>query len=213
MRYILNWRGLLALIGMAMVLKIALTPAFSLLPLLVSDHFQGGAAQLGLVEAVIGVGIVLGGVVLSVWGGFRRKIFTTMGGMFLLSLSFTLLGFIPGDVFWLAVGSAFLLGLTIPLVDGPIMAILQSTVAPEMQGRVFTLMGSLVWITSPFSLAVAGPVSDRMGLQVWYLAAGALCGLVGLAGLLIPPLRSIEDNADGGKAAVVSQPQLGVSAD
>jgi DHA3 family macrolide efflux protein-like MFS transporter len=197
LRYIRGWPGLMALIGAAMIVKIALTPAFSLLPLLVSEHFNGGAAQLSLLEAVSGVGIVLGGLILSAWGGFRRKIYTTMMGVVVLGLGFVVLGFTPGSLFWMALASILVVGLMIPLIDGPIMAILQGTVVPEMQGRVFTLMGSLLWITSPFSLAVAGPVSDWFGLQVWYITAGVLCGVIGLAGFFIPALVNIEENANG----------------
>ena len=197
LRYIRGWPGLMALIGAAMIVKIALTPAFSLLPLLVSEHFNGDAAQLSLLEAVSGMGIVLGGLILSIWGGFRRKIYTTMMGVVVLGLGFVVLGFTPGSLFWMALASIFAVGLMIPLIDGPIMAILQGTVTPEMQGRVFTLMGSLLWITSPFSLAVAGPVSDWLGLQVWYITAGVLCGVIGLAGFFIPAIVNIEENANG----------------
>jgi DHA3 family macrolide efflux protein-like MFS transporter len=200
LRYIRGWPGLMALIGMAMIVKIALTPAFSLLPLLVSAHFNGGAAQLSLLEAVSGMGIVAGGLILSVWGGFRRKIHTTMMGVIVLGLGFVVLGLTPGSLFWMALASTFVVGLMIPLIDGPIMAILQGTVAPEIQGRVFTLMGSLLWITSPFGLAVAGPVSDWLGLQVWYLTAGVLCGAIGLAGLFTPAIVNIEENANGTSA-------------
>jgi DHA3 family macrolide efflux protein-like MFS transporter len=200
LRYILGWPGLMASIGVAMVVKIALTPAFSLVPLLVSEHFNGGAAQLSLLEAVAGVGIVLGGLILSVWGGFRRKIYTTILGIVILGLSFLVLGLTPGTAFWMALSSIFVVGLTIPLIDGPIMAILQGTVAPEIQGRVFTLMSSVLWITSPFSLAVAGPVSDWFGLRVWYVAAGLLCGLTGPALLFVPAIVNIEDNNNGVRA-------------
>jgi DHA3 family macrolide efflux protein-like MFS transporter len=194
LRYIRSWPGLMALIGWAMILKIAMTPAFSLLPLLVSDHFKGGAAQLSLLEAVAGVGIVVGGLALSVWGGFRRQIYTIVLGMAGLGLGFLVLGLTPATLFWLAVGSAFVIGLTIPLIDGPLMAIVQATVAPEVQGRVLTLMGSLLWITSPLSLAVAGPISDTVGLQVWYLLAGLLCGGSALIVPFVSALMQIEDN-------------------
>jgi len=124
LRYIWGWSGLMTLIGVAMVVKVALTPAFSLLPLLVSQHFSGDAAQLSLLEAVAGVGIVAGGLILSVWGGFRRKIYTTMLGMIILGLSFVVLGLTPGGLFRMALASIFVVGLMIPLIDGPIMAIL-----------------------------------------------------------------------------------------
>lgn len=193
-RYIRGWPGLMVLIGAVMIVKIALTPAFSLLPLLVSVHFGGDAAQLSLLESVAGVGIVLGGLVLSVWGGFRRRIFTTMMGMTLLGLGLLVLGLVPQDLFWMALGSALLIGLMIPLVDGPIMAILQGTVAPDMQGRVFNIIGSLLSLTSPLGLAAAGPVSDWLGLQVWFLMAGVLCSTMGLAGFFVPALANIEEN-------------------
>ena len=77
-----------------------------------------------VVEAVAGVGIMACGLVLSVWGGFRRRIYTTMLGTVILGLSFLVLGFTPGGLFWMALASVLVLGLTIPLIDGPIMAIL-----------------------------------------------------------------------------------------
>jgi DHA3 family macrolide efflux protein-like MFS transporter len=201
--YILGWRGLVVLIGSAMVVKIALTPAFALLPLLVSEHFGGDAAKLSLLESVLGIGILVGGAALSAWGGFRRKIYTIMGGVLLLGLAFVVLGLASAEQFVVGLASVFVVGLMIPMVDGPIMAILQTTVAPELQGRVFTVMGSLLWITSPLSLALSGPISDRMGLQVWYLTAGALCLVLGLASFFVPALIHIEDNHAGGSAAPV----------
>ena len=198
LRYVLNWPGLVVLTVVAMAIKVVLTPAFSLIPLLVKDHFGGDAAQLSLLEAVLGGGIVAGGLLLSVWGGLRKKVYTMVLGIAGFSLAFLVWGVVPEAWFWVAVVSGALIGLSIPLVDGPLMAILQGTVAPELQGRVFTLFGSLVWITSPLGLAMAGPISDRLGLQVWYLLAAVL----GLAAtgvfLLVPAARNIEENANGG---------------
>ncbi|MEA3377857.1 MAG: MFS transporter [Chloroflexota bacterium] len=199
LQYIGDWPGLIALIGLAMMVKIALTPAFSLLPLLVREHFNGDAAQLSLLESVAGMGILVGGLVLSAWGGFRRKIYTTMTGMAALGLAFVVLGLTPAALFWAALVSIFVVGFMIPLVDGPIMAILQGTVSPEVQGRVFTMMGSLLSLTSPIGLAVAGPVSDWLGLQVWYLTAGLLAAAAGVAGFFIPALVYVEDNHVGSR--------------
>ncbi|MGC9400502.1 MAG: MFS transporter [Anaerolineae bacterium] len=204
-RYLLNWKGFTTLIGMALLFKVALTPAFSLVALLVNQHFEGGAAQLSLLESISGVGIILGGLTLSAWGGFKRKIITTMMGLMGIGVSMVIVGFTPSGMFWLAVGAFFFVGFLIPMVDGPFMAIIQTTVAPEIQGRVFTLVGSLLSLSSPFGLALAGPLSDLFGLQVWFTIAGALCSLVGLAGFFMPTILHIEENANGGQVEAESK--------
>ena len=191
-RYLLNWRGLMIMTGMVMVLKIVLTPAFSLVPLLVKDHFGGGAAQLSLLEAVIGGGIVAGGLLLSAWGGFSKKVRTMALGGVGFGLAILAWGVLRGDLFGAAVLSGALLGLAIPLVDGPLMALLQSAIAPEMQGRVFSLFGSLISLTSPIGLALAGPISDGLGLQVWYVVAGVLALGLSAAFLLVPSVRNLD---------------------
>jgi DHA3 family macrolide efflux protein-like MFS transporter len=195
LHYIRGWPGLVALIVAALVFKIALTPAFSLIPLMVSQHFGGGPAELSLLESVMGVGILLGGVLLGVWGGFRRRIYTMLLSAGVLCVAFVVFGLLPANLFSAAVVTAGLMGLLIPLADGPLMAILQANVAPEIQARVFTLLGSLISLSSPLGLALAGPVADWLGLQTWYLAAGALLGLTAVVGFLTPAIVNIEQNA------------------
>lgn len=192
--YIMNWKGLVALIVLAMVFKIALSPAFSLFPLLVNKHFHGDAAQYGLIESVIGIGIVLGGILLGLWGGFKKKIWTTWLGIAILGLSLIWISTLKGNQFLILIPAAFLLGFVIPIVDGPIMAILQSRVAADYQGRVFTLISSLVLLTTPIGLGVAGPVADKFGIQIWFSLAGLLCLLSSLAIFFLPLLKNIEDN-------------------
>ena len=201
-RYVWGWPGLVGMIVLALVVKIALTPAFSLIPLLVRQHFGGDATQLGILEAAGGAGMILGGLALGLWGGFRRKITTAMVGVVVLGIGLLVLGTTPASLFWLAIASFFVVGLVIPLIDGPTMAIVQGTVAPEMQGRVLTTMTSLLSLTSPMSLAIAGPVADWLGLRSWYLLAAGLCIVAGLAGSVIPAVVNIEENANGSGARI-----------
>jgi len=193
LEYILNWRGLTIIIGMAMVTRLLLMPAFSLLPLLVSEHFGGTAAQLGFLESVLGVGMLLGGLILSLWGGFRRRIYTTLGGIVFLGFGLVVLGFVPGDLFALALICTFFIGLAVPFIDGPLMAILQATVAPEFQGRVFTLMGSLISLATPIGLILAGPLSDIVNIQFWYVLAGLAYVLIGATLFFVPDVIRMED--------------------
>jgi DHA3 family macrolide efflux protein-like MFS transporter len=205
LRYVLGWRGLVLLIGMALIFKLALTPAFTLFALLVRQHFNGDAVQYGMVETLLGLGTVIGGVILSAWGGFKNRVYTALLGLLFAGIFFGAIGFTPGNAFWLLLTFVFLVGFTLPFVDGSFMAIMQSSIAPEMQGRAFTLVGSLLTLSSPVGLALAGPVSDRLGLQVWYIAAGVLTTLCAVGMLLMPDVVNIEHQ---GNAAGPVQPDI-----
>jgi DHA3 family macrolide efflux protein-like MFS transporter len=194
LRYIVRWPALLGILLFASLLNLVLTPAFALLPILVTRHFHGGAVQLASLNAAYGLGFLAGGLLLGVWGGFRRRIATSLMGLLGLASGAVLLGLAPAGAFWLGLGGMALIGVMNPLTNGPFFAILQSVVAPEMQGRVFTVMMSVSLGLSPLGLAVAGPLADRLGVQVWYLLGGAVCLLIALYIILSPALLRLEEN-------------------
>jgi DHA3 family macrolide efflux protein-like MFS transporter len=194
-RYLFNWRGLMLLTAGAMIFKIAMTPAFSLLPLLVKEHFGGQADELALLEALFGIGVIAGGLLLGVWGGFKRGTATTMSSLTVGGGIIILLGLIPASWFPAAAALMLMMGVSVALCDAPLMAVLQKTIAPEMQGRVFTLFGSLITLTSPIGLIVAGPVTDWLGIQFWYVLAGLLTGGFAFSALFMPSVMNIEDYA------------------
>lgn len=192
MRYIWAWPGLMIIMVMATLLNFLLTPASALVPILVSKHFGGGAFELAWVESAWGFGVLAGGLLLSAWGGFRRRILTTMLGLLIMGIGMALIGFMPPSAFWLTVGMYFVVGAMNPMVNGPLFAVVQAAVAPEMQGRVFTLLLSAAGAMSPLSLIIAGPVADRLGVQSWFVVGGIITVLVGLSGFFIPAVMNIE---------------------
>jgi DHA3 family macrolide efflux protein-like MFS transporter len=194
LRYVWRWPGLLAVLIMAMVINFVVNPAFALMPLLVTEHFGGGALQLGWLESSWGIGMVLGGLLLSVWGGFRHRVYTSLSGLVVSGIAIVGVGLAPAAAFWLALGALFVAGFMNPLVNGPLFAILQATVAPEMQGRVFTLVGSLCSAMMPLSLAVAGPVAEAVGIRTWYVVGGAIFALIGVVSFSVPVIVHLEDN-------------------
>jgi DHA3 family macrolide efflux protein-like MFS transporter len=196
LRYVRGWPGLIAILVMAMLVNFVVNPAFSLMPLLVTDHFQGGALELGGLQSASGIGMLLGGLLLSVWGGFRRRIYTSLGGLIAGGLGVTVVGLAPSSALWLALAALFVVGFTQPLINGTLGAILQATVAPEMQGRVFTLVTSAATAMMPLSLAIAGPVADVVGVRPWYIAGGLVFALMGVVGFLVPVVVNIEKNGD-----------------
>lgn len=193
-KYVLSWKGLALLLLCAMMINFLLSPALSLLPLLVSKHFGGNEVQLAIMNSVLGIGMLVGGLILSVWGGFKRRILTSYAGLAISGIGMAAIGFIPANGFPFAVGAYALAAVMIPFINGPIHAVMQSSVAPEMQGRVVSLMSTTTQLAMPLGLAVAGPVSDAIGIQAWFIVGGIVMSLIGVMGFILPALRSIEDH-------------------
>jgi DHA3 family macrolide efflux protein-like MFS transporter len=194
LRYIWNWPGIPALLIMATVINFLFYPAFSLMPILVTRHFGGEALQLGWMNSALSAGIVLGGLVLSAWGGFRRRIVTTLMGLVGMGLGTLAIGLAPEMAFLLALAGIFITGFMNSITNGPIIALLQALVAPEIQGRVFTVMQSVARIISPLGMAAAGPVADALGVRVWYVMAGIVCLLMSLSAFRIPVIMHLEES-------------------
>jgi DHA3 family macrolide efflux protein-like MFS transporter len=119
---------------------------------------------------------------------------------------------VPPTGIYIAVGAALIVGIMQPITNGPIFGVMQSTVAPDMQARIFSLLGSMASGMAPIGLMIAGPISDKMGIQTWFLLGGSLCILMAVTGLFIPALMNIE--SEGGKRPTVSEgegsPELSV---
>jgi DHA3 family macrolide efflux protein-like MFS transporter len=200
--YVVKWKGLLGIIILAMILNFLLVPASSLLPLVVTKVFSGGAAELGWVESVFGAGVIVGGVLLSIWGGFKRRILTSFSGIIGIGLGIVIVGLVPVNMFYLLLAANFLVGFMQVFANGPLMAIMQSTVIPDMQGRVFSLLGAGATAMMPISLLIAGPISDQFGIRFWYVFGGTVCILMTVAALFVPAIMNIENNHAASPAPV-----------
>jgi DHA3 family macrolide efflux protein-like MFS transporter len=192
-QYVRGWPGLMAILVMAMLINFLLTPAYSLLALLVKDQLRGDAGLLATIEALFGIGVIAGGVILGAWGGFRRRIVTAMMGLIGLGVGCILLGLTPAEAVWIAIIGALLGGAMESMTNGSLGAVLQAAVAPEMMGRVMSLITSLATAMTPIGLLFAGPISDALGVRVWYVVGGGVCALMGVAGFFMPVVMRVED--------------------
>jgi len=192
-RYILAWRGLLIVLAMVMVINFFFTAVESLTPILISKHFQGDAQQLGWWQAMFAIGTIIGGILLGAWGGFKKKVVTAQLGLVLLGLATTIIGLTPPELFWLGLAANTLAGFVLPITNGSYGAILQSVIAPEMQGRVFAFIMSAATLVSPLGLIIAGPVSDAFGIQLWFWVSGITCAIMGVAGFFIHEVMQMEE--------------------
>lgn len=195
MAYIFAWPGLLLLLCMTAAINLLVAPAMALQPLLVTRHFGGGAVALAILESGFGIGMIVGGVTLGAWGGFKRRISTSLLGIAAIGAGLLALGLMPAGAFWGGVVAMGFLGAMVVLANGPLMAVMQAIVAPELQGRVFTLAMSASSAMAPVGLLLAGPAADRFGVQAGYLAGGVICVLMALAAAFVPAIVNLESHA------------------
>jgi MFS transporter, DHA3 family, macrolide efflux protein len=193
--FLIRWPALLSVMCIAALLNLMLAPAFSLVPILVTQHFHGSAMHLGWMNAAYGLGIIGGGTLLAVWGGFKRRILTALLGVTGLGIGSFLIGISPSNAFGLALTGMVMVGVMNAFANGPFFAILQAIVPTELQGRVFTTLMSISMAMVPIGLAIAGPLADRFGIQLWFILGALICGLMAIWILLSPALLNLETGA------------------
>jgi DHA3 family macrolide efflux protein-like MFS transporter len=191
LRYIFSKFGLKIMVLMVGLYGFFATPAYVMFPMLVNKHLGGDVTKLGVLNSVFGVGMIVGGLFLGIWAGFKKRILTSASGSTLQGILLILLGFTTIELYPYVIAYNFLLGVGVSLASAPIAAILNSVIAKDMQGRVFTLFSSLTGAMTPLGLAVAGPVADTFGIHViYFIAGGALLVLMPL-GLLSRTQRDL----------------------
>ena len=192
--YIWRWPALFMALLMSSVLNFLMSPAFALLPILVLRHFKGNAFHLGGLSTVMGLGFVAGGLILGAWGGFKRRIYTAILGLAAMAVGTLLIGIAPAEGYWVALVGIGIFGVFNTISNGGFMAIMQAVVAPEMQGRFFTVLMSMSSAMTPIGLLIAGPVADRFGVQLWYLVATVSILVMSAVMLLTPSIMRLEDH-------------------
>lgn len=192
-RYLRRHNEQMYLVLGATIVNFCVVPAFVLLPLYVLQELSGGAYYLSVLQLVFGVGGVVGGSLLASWGGFERRVYTVITGFAFMGAATLLIGVAPANLQWLPGMAMFFVGAAAAMINGAIMAILQSQVAADYQGRLFTLLASIAGAITPISLLLAAPVAELLGIRFWYIAGGASCLLVAAVAAFIPAVIDMAD--------------------
>ncbi len=189
-----------------------------LLPAMILARTGNNETTLGLVQSALGIGGVVGGLLLSTWGGPQRRIHGLLLGFIGISLlGQSLLGIGQALPLWAAAG--FFMGFFIPFINGSNQAIWQAKVAPDVQGRVFAARRIFAQVTIPLGFLLGGYMADGIfeplmmnpsgvvarffeplvgsgpgaGMGLIFVITGLLGAAVGLAGYVIPVIRNAED--------------------
>ena len=131
---------------------------------------------LGLVMSATGAGLLIGGLIMSTWGGPKRRIYGIIGFEMLVSLCSVFIGLWSSS---LAIGiAAFLYFVCIELSDSCNQALWQSKVAPDFQGRVFAIQQMITVSALPLGLLITAPLAEYV-FNPLLDYNGALAGSVG----------------------------------
>ncbi len=215
-RYILKRPSLLGLQLIFFGVNLVASFSFILLYPMVLFRTAGDTILLGYVLSAGAAGQVVGGVLLSTWGGPRRRVHGVLLGMVLASLFGGLvIGLGRGWVVWAA--GNFLAGAFVIIINGSNQAIWQSKVAPDVQGRVFAVRRLVAQVSAPIAMAAAGPMAEHVfepamqaggslaptfgwlvgtgpgtGMALMFVLTGVLGALVGAAGYASRAVRDVE---------------------
>lgn len=184
-------RQLYLLLG---VVVLAVMPTFTLVPLLVKTHFGGAAAQVALLEGLAGVGMLTGGLLVAVLAP-RRPVRWILLGFATSCAALALTALVPHNLFWIAVVWWVISGISFVLGDAPLVALLQTTVPSHMQGRVLSLMTTVMALAAPVGLAVMAPLGEWIGVRGIFIAAGVAGAAASLAGFLSASLLSLDQRS------------------
>jgi MFS family permease len=160
-RYIFERPSLLGLQLVFFLGNLLFSLAFTLYTPMILARTNSDSTTLGTVTSVFGIGGLIGGLVVTAWGGTKRRVHGLIGGWLGMSLlGRPLLGIGQSIPVWAA--GAFLTSVFSPLIDGSNQAIWQAKVAPDVQGRVFAARRLIAQVTSPIAMLIAGPLADKV---------------------------------------------------
>jgi MFS transporter, DHA3 family, macrolide efflux protein len=155
--YLRERKGLLGLLYYyAMVNFLLNWSAVLMVPLVLSQY---SADVLGILQTVLGVGMLAGSIVMSAWGGAKRRIPAAIGFIVLGVTGLVIAGITPNP-YIIGLG-AFILMFFVPLASGNSQVVFQTKVARNIQGRVFSVRSTISQSMMPIAFLTAGPLADK----------------------------------------------------
>lgn len=173
-------KPLMAIFPAMIIMTILYMPLGSLFPLLIRVHFGGTAWHTGVAEFVFAGGLLVSSLVIGVWGGMKRRFLMAALAIAALGAGSLISGALPAGGFWGFIICCFFMGGSGTFMNVPVMAYTQETTAPDMMGKVFSLMMTAMTWAMPVGLIVAGPVSEYIGVDLWFFWSGLALVITGL---------------------------------
>ena len=217
-RFIFRRKELLQLLGFFLALNLIIGLSYPVFAAMILERTGDNSAALGFTQSAAAIGGVVGGVLISLWGGFKRRMHSIFFGEAMTGLiALAVFGLGRSLPFWIvAAGIGAVFG---PLTNGASQAIWQAKVPADLQGRVFSARRLMAWAVGPVTPVLAGALADYVtepammsdtwlarsfgwlvgtspgsGMALQFVMSGILyVALVVVVYLFVPSLRNLED--------------------
>ena len=156
----------------------------NLSPLMLVRTFGGDVWLLTVLELSFGIGMVAGGALMAIFASKMDRLGLMVGTSILFGVLAVVMGFTTNLILFYSL--FFLIGLAVPAFSTSSMTLLQETVEPERQGRVFGFVGIVMAVAMPLGMAVLGPLADIVSVEILLIATGALTVCVAVVAVLLP---------------------------
>ena len=179
LRYIKNNKFLMELFVFITIFFIMMAPAAFLTQIQVARNYGEGYWHLSVMEATFSIGMVVGGIAISIWQGLKNKVKMIMISGIVQGIGMMLLGIRMPFLWYCIIMAAY--GIIVPFMNTPGMTLLQEKVDPKYMGRVFGIMTMISTSMLPLGMIIFGPLADKMSIEVLLLGTGAVTILLALA--------------------------------
>jgi len=173
-------RGIMWMFIFTVFASLAMVPVSTLFPLMTLDHFAGDTYKMSFIEITWGVGMLLGGVLMTLPTFKFDNVKLINSSYIVLGASFLFSGFLPPEGFYLFSGFSLIGGIAGAIFWGAFTVLLQTSIDPGVLGRVFSIHGSLIMIPAMFSLVATGYIADTIGITNTFIIGGASLILIGI---------------------------------
>ena len=178
-------------------------PVSVLFPLMTLNYFGGDVFQVSLIEVIWGVGMLIGGVVLSLIKAPLNKVILINSMYLVLGVSLSGSGLLAPSAYPYFVVLTALGGVSGAIYNSCFNTILQESIHPSMLGRVFSMYFSVALLPSLLGLVGIGFFADTIGLAQTFVLLGGVVFVLGIVSFMIPALRELGKKGVIGKAGPV----------
>ncbi|MDR1653661.1 MAG: MFS transporter [Prevotellaceae bacterium] len=189
MNYIKKHSYVLRIIILEAVFLFFFAPAAFLTPLQVTRTFGNEVWRLSAIEIVFSAGVMVGGILIALWGGFKNRIYTMALSCMLCGLLTVGLGLAPDFLPYLVIMA--ILGISLPLYSTPSMVLLQTTVDTAFMGRVLSAFTMISSTMMPLGMVVFGPVADTISIEILLIGTGIVVTLLCIPMVVNRTLREV----------------------